>query len=102
MSVNMEIVEKLGDAVDEFVRDWAKHNIPGGTLEANDVVSALIGYAGAIIANHPDREKRAHFVCNAVGALVGIADADVAVATYSSAEAAMDSVLAHVKPEGNA
>ena len=107
MAFDTKQASRLSVVVSERIADWVKDE--GGEIEANILVSALIGYAASVIRECPDPEQRLRFMGNAIVALVSIVDAQAVVSVHSSPEAikavlghAMDEALAKAKPVGSA
>lgn len=100
MPVDKDLATKLGDAVGDFVNQWAKeHN--GGALPGNEALSMLITHAGKLIAGCPCPEARARLISQAIGALVASAEAPVIVSVCPVVDAE-DAALLSVEPAGRA
>ena len=87
MTVDKDLAARLGDAVGAYVNQWVKAN-HAGPVPANEILSMLVTHAARLIQLAPDPQHRAHLIGEAVGILVEISEAPVAVSVFLCPKAA--------------
>ena len=101
VKTNKEHAAKLTQDIGDFLRAWGTANV-GGPIDVGVALSSFGSLLAYSLASIPDDGVRAASFHSVLKMLVENSNANVLVTAFDCPQAAADSMLASIEPEGSA